>query len=145
MDKKHKLTGQERFKPADFQYHRYGAMVRAGTTLEEVLNPQYFENFIHLISLKMEIRVISDDMELNALLQVVSMTKATVKCIVLHDYSNIRPGEGGLSEEEEGEVIVRHAGPKHMWRVEHGKKIIEFGFPTKEAAEEHMAEYLKSI
>lgn len=143
LDKKQKLVGSDRFQPSDFLIGRYTAKVPAGTTLEEVLHPQYFENHLSRMRSLMEITVISDDGSLDARLRVLTITKTTAKLRVLDVYSGEEPAV--QQRVDSGDVVAGWGGPNHKWRVMHGKNIIDTGFATEEEAKARAAEYLSSI
>lgn len=142
LDKKQKLVGSDRFQPADFLIGRYVAKVPAGTKLEEVLHPQYFENHLDRMRSLMEVIVISDDGALDARLRVMTVTKTTARMRVLEVFSGEEPEAPKVEAET---VTVGWGGPNHKWRVLHGKNIIETGFISEEEAKGHAAKYLASI
>ncbi|AXV15118.1 hypothetical protein CYG48_05035 [Neorhizobium sp. SOG26] len=82
-----KLGGGDRFQPADFSIQRFAAKVPVGTTLEDVMNPEYFSNHLDRMKPGMEITVLSEDNTLDVRLRVLSITKTTATLRVLDDYS----------------------------------------------------------
>lgn len=143
LTKTQKLVGSDRFQQADFIIGRYAAKVPAGTTLEDVLHPQYFENHLDRMRSLMEITVVSDDASLDVRLRVLTVTKTTAKLRVLDVYSGNADAEPAKIEQDA--VTTAWAGPNHKWRVMHGKNIIETGFTTEEEAKAAAARYVASI
>lgn len=155
-----KLGGRDRFQPADFSIQRFAAKVPPGTTLEDVLHPEFFGNHLDKMKPGMEITILSDDNKLDARLRVLTVTTTTASLRVLDDYSdaaetNAKP-EGGKAakpakpEGEQGgkkvtidDVKVGHGGPHHNWRFVHGDKVIEHGFGSKADAEAAAEAYVK--
>lgn len=139
-----KLRGADRFQAADFVIGRYAAKVPSGTTLEDVLHPQYFENHFDRMRTGMEIVVLSDDFALDARLRVLSMTKTTASMRVLdvHAGGSADVKAPGIGDDE---IYVKYAGPNHKWRVMHGKTVVEFGFATEQDAEVARQVYLATI
>lgn len=142
MEKYTKLRGTDRFQAADFLIGRYAAKVPAGTTLQEVLHPLYFENHFDRMRAGMEIAVLSDDFSLDVRLRVLTLTKTSAKFRVLDIYAG---EQAEAPHVEDNEVKVTWGGPNHKHRVMHGKEIVKFGFATSEEAEEFKTEYLAKI
>jgi len=137
-----KLGGGDRFQPADFTIQRFAAKVPTGTSLDDVLHPEYFANHIDRMKPGMEITVLSDDNKLDVRLRVLTVTKTTASLRILDDYSKATEtnGPGKLTMDD---VKINHGGPHHNWRFVHGDKVIEHGFGSKADAEAAAAAYLK--
>lgn len=172
-DKTLKLGGRDRFQPADFSIQRFAAKVPAGTTLKDVLHPEYFGNHLDKMKQGMEITILSDDNKLDARLRVLSVTSSTASLRVLDDYSqadetNAQQGDrkptkankiaqqdgngddntGQTSDQDSGKLSiddlkVSHGGPHHKWRFIHGDKVIAHGFGSEADARTAAEEYVK--
>jgi hypothetical protein len=124
-----------RFSQADYAFHRYAANVPVGTTIEDVLHPEFFGNCLSRMRPGMEISVLSEDFKLDARLRVLSTSKTTAKLRVLSIY----PGddtEPDLSQVKVEGIRVGWGGPNHKWRVLHDRTVVEHGFATEGEAQE---------
>lgn len=154
-----KLSGVDRFQPADFSIQRFAARVPADITLDDVLHPEYFANHIDRMKPGMEITVLSEDNKLDARLRVLSVTKTTASLRVLDDYSNAdetngkkakakapadaKADDGGAGKVSMDDIKVNHGGPHHMWRFIHSDKVIEHGFATQADATAAAEKYVE--
>lgn len=133
-----------RFTPSDYQIGRYAASVPVGTTLKDVLHPEYFGNCLDKMRSGMEITVLSDDMSLDARLRVLTTSKTTAKLRVLDVYA----GEGVDANETEipkvtlDSVTVNWGGPNHKFRFVHAGRVVEHGFATEGEAKEAAQAYI---
>lgn len=128
-----------RFVLADHHVRRFVTNPVEGTTLDDVLQPNFFLNVLHnLIPGRTLITVLSEDMSLYAELLVLDKTNTTATCRVTQVFWE--PGDG----KEFHETVLKHAlddysitwgGPHHKHRILHGTQIVKTGFLTKEAAE----------
>lgn len=134
-----KLKGDDRFAQSDFKIGRYAAMVPTGTTLDDVLHPEYFQNHLARLRPGMEVNVLSDDFTLDCDLRVLTVTKTTAKMRVLRVYSE---ASAPKVEAAPSDVEVGWGGPNHKFRVVHAGQVIEHGFATKEEAEAAAAAYM---
>lgn len=143
MTKIAKLGGG-RFQQADYLIGRYAAKPPSGTTLEDVMHPEYFQNELAQLRAGMLINVLSDDFALDCDIRVLTVTKttATMRLVRLHDEATVKKVDVG----EVSDVIVTWGGPQQKWRVIHNKEIIQHGFssqPEAEAAAETYRQALK--
>lgn len=136
-----------RFAQADYSIHRYAANVPVGTTIDDVLHPEYFGNCLDRIRPGMEITVLSEDFKLDARFRVLSTSKTTARLRLMDVYAgdqSAASAEGGLSADL-GPADVTWGGPNHKWRFLHAGTIIEHGFATEGEAREAAEKYLKKI
>ena len=127
-----------RFSLADHYLRRYVTNPVEGTTLNDVLEPNYFVNVLHqLIAGRTLITVLSEDMKLYAELLVLDVTKTTATTRVVQVFWE--PDDG----QEHRQTVLKHAlddysvswgGPHHKHRILHGTQIIKTGFLTADAA-----------
>lgn len=133
-----------RFTPSDYVIHRYAANVPSGTTLEDILHPEYFGNCLSHMRPGMEILVLSEDFELDARLRVLTTSKTTAKLRILDIYA----GAGDDAEETETPKVsmdgieVNFGGPNHKWRFLHAGTVVEHGFVTQGEAQEAAEKYV---
>lgn len=138
-----KLGGSgSRFNQSDYLIGRYAARVPNGTSLEDVLHPEYWQN--HLASLRpgMEINVLSDDLALDCDLRVLTVTKTTAKVRVTRAFSEKNAPK--VKVELTG-IEVNWGGPQHKWRVIHAGEVVEKGFGTQEEADEAAKAYQAKV
>ncbi|MDR6818503.1 hypothetical protein J2X76_003680 [Neorhizobium sp. 2083] len=133
-----------RFTPSDYKIGRYTADVPTGTTLQDVLHPEYFGNCLDKMRPGMEITVLSEDMALDARLRVLTTSKTTAKLRVLDVYA----GDGVNANETEipkltlENIEVGWGGPNHKWRFVHAGNVVEHGFATEGEAKEAAEAYI---
>lgn len=143
MTQANKLGGGSRFQPSDFSIARYAATVPSGTKLEDVLNPEYFQNHLANMRQGMEINVLSEDLELDCTLRVLKLTQTTAKLRVVRHYT-------GNDEEHRvlicmDDLRVEHAGPTHKWRVVHSGAVVSHGHVNREDADAAAEKYLLKV
>jgi hypothetical protein len=143
-----RLSGSSSFQQADYSIDRFAAAVPAGTTLEDVQDPEYFAGFIEKMRPRMRIEVLSADMQLDCELRVLTVEKTYAKVRVLAVHSEpkaVAPKKDAPkgAGEKDADLKVSFGGPSHMWRFgEDQKEPVEKGFGTKEEAEEALRNYL---
>lgn len=135
--------GGNRFNQSDYLIGRYAARVPVGTTLEDLLHPEYWQN--HLSSLRpgMVVNVLSDDLALDCDLRVLTVTKTTAKVRMIRMFEEKaapRVETSALSD-----IEIKWAGPNHKWRFAHAGEVIEHGFATEDEAREAAAKYQAKI
>lgn len=142
MTKVTKLAGG-RFLQADYSIGRYAARPPSGTTLEDVLHPEYFQNELNALRPGMLINVLSDDFALDCDLRVLTVTKttATVRIVRLFDEA-LAPK---VDIEDVSEVSVTWGGPNHKWRFLHNGEIVEHSFTTEAEAQAAASKYIASL
>ncbi len=135
-EKAKKLSGG-RSANADFKVARIALTPPAGVTLSDVLHPQYFINYFDQFKSGMELTVLSEDMELDVRLRVISFDRFRANLRVLDVYS--APDAEDFKEDHDDDidgVSVSWGGPHQKWRVVVNGEVIEHGFPNKDAAKE---------
>lgn len=137
-----KLKGDDRFNQSDYVIGRYAAKVPTGTTLEEAMHPEYFQNHLARIRPGMVINVLSDDFALDCDLRVLTVTKTTAKMRVMRNYSEATAPKVKAAPSD---VEVGWAGPNHKWRFVHAGQVIEHGFATEDEAKAAAAKYSAKI
>ena len=133
-----------RFNPSDYSIHRYSANVPVGTTLEDVLHPEYFGNCLDRMRAGMEISVLSEDFTLDARFRVLSTSKTTAKLRTLDVYagSGVSPAETEAHKVTMDGIDVNWGGPNHKYRFLHNGTVVEFGFATQGEAQEAAEKYV---
>ncbi|MGV2099052.1 hypothetical protein [Rhizobium sp. 21-4511-3d] len=133
-----------RFTPSDYVIHRYAASVPSGTTLEDILHPEYFGNCLAHMRPGMEISVLSEDFELDARLRVLTTSKTTAKLRVLDVYAGagVETDETKMPEVTMAGIEVNYGGPNHKWRFLHNRTVVEHGFVTQGEAQEAAEKYV---
>lgn len=134
--------GAARFHQADYVFGRYGAKVPTGTTLADVMHPEYFQNHLSSLRPAMMINVVSDDMALDCDLRVETVTKTTARLRVLRAYEAKKAPK---VEFDTSEISVGWAGPQHKWRVVHAGEVVSKGHGTEDEAKEAAAKYEQQI
>lgn len=141
-----KLAGH-RFAQADYAIHRYAANAPVGTTIADVLHPEFFANCLDRIRPGMEITVLSEDFKLDARFRVLSTSKTTAKLRLMDAYAGDSADQsaGGDGNVELAALDVNWGGPNHKWRFLHAGTIIEHGFATEGEARDAADKYLAEI
>jgi hypothetical protein len=134
-----------RFTPADFKVGRYAADVPVGTTLEDVLHPEFFGNCLDKLRAGMEVTVLSEDFELDARLRVLTTSKTTAKVRVLDVYAGagVPKNDTELPKVSIDNIDVNWGGPNHKWRFLHAGSVVEHGFATEGEASEAAMAYIE--
>ena len=134
-----------RFTPSDYMIGRYSASVPTGTTLQDVLHPEYFGNCLDKMRAGMEISVLSEDMALDARLRVLTTSKTTAKLRVLDVYAGggVDANDTEIPKITLDNIEVTWGGPNHKWRFLHSGSVVEHGFATEGEAQEAAQAYVK--
>lgn len=127
-----------RMKPADYIIPRHGARVPVGTTLNEVLAPEYFLNYEGRLEEGAEISVVADDFSLDARIRVISISPVRIVSRVLDVYA--KPDEKGEAETAVEGIEVKYRG-RAQWSILKDGEVIQDKITTKEEAQE-LAEVL---
>lgn len=140
------LSGRQ-FVMADFEFGRFGARVPAGTTLKQILAPEYFRNHASRLKPGARIEVVSDDNNLDAELRVLRVTNTSVSCRALRVYeANDKPVEKKSKKIELSDsVSVEWGGPNHKYRIMHSGEIVQHGFAEKDAAVAAAKAYIEGL
>lgn len=135
-----KLSGG-RFMQSDYIIGRYAAKPPSGTTLEDVLHPEYFQNELNVLRPGMLINVLSDDFKLDCDLRVMTVTKTTAKCRLVRLFEDSQ--EPKIETADASGVTVGWGGPNHKWRVLHNKTVIDHGYASEEEAQARANAYIQ--
>ena len=136
-----KLSGG-RFLQSDYSIGRYAARPVAGTTIDDVLHPEFFQNELNVLRPGMEINVLSDDFALDCDLRVLTVTKTTAKCRLIRLF---REEDAPKASADISGIDINWGGPNHKWRYVHNGTVIEHGFATQDEALEAAAAYEKKM
>lgn len=142
MTKIAKLAGG-RFQQADYSIGRYAARPPSGTTLEDVMHPEYFQNELNVLRPGMLINVLSEDFALDCDLRVLTVTKttATVRIIRVHEPDKAKT----VKTADVSDLEITWGGPNHKWRYAHAGTVIKHGFSTEAEAEAAAEEYRDTL
>ncbi|WP_333846873.1 hypothetical protein [Phaeobacter italicus] len=153
--KKHiRKLGGGRSEPADYKIARMALWPEAGTTLKEIMHPQYFANYLNSFREGMELSILSDCKELDVRLRVLAFDNFQAHIRILNVYAapdadeyfdELEEGSGPTNEiGEDGlpEGLEVTWGGAHKWRVVNkaSKEVMEYGFTSKAMAEERAKE-----
>lgn len=142
MTKPVKLAGG-RFLASDFIIGRYAAKVPAGTTLKDVMHPEYFQNELNVLKQGMVINILSEDFELDCDLRVLTVSKTTAKLRLLRLH---RPEKAIETKAADiSDAVVSWGGPNHKWRFLHNGTVIDHGFATEDEAKDAAAKYIAKV
>ena len=143
-----KIT-EARFKPRDFATKDFVIMPETGTTIEDIMRPEYFCHVAKQLAIGNKIEVIADDMSFYARLLVVGVTNLSAKVFVLeyHDLADAEKSASvpGLVTSEDYEIVFR--GVHSKWSVvqKDGGKVLFEGLDDRRSAERELVGYLKTL
>ena len=133
-------------REASFAFNTWSAAPPSGTSLDDVLQPEYWTHVHQILKAGDRIHVMPESGEWLAELVVrSSSTKgAVVAKLTYHDF-NPKPAEGG-EPSEAGEYEVKWAGGVAKWRVIRVKDrhVLVEKLATKEAAQAWLTENTKT-
>lgn len=143
------LSGRQ-FVMADFEFARFGVRVPAGTTLKQILAPEYFRNHAQRLKPGTRIEVVSDDNSLDADLRVLRVTNTSVSCYPLRVHEEAQKGaktndKKGKPEVLSNGVTVEWGGPNHKHRIMHAGEIVQHGFAQKGEAVAAAKAYIEGL
>jgi hypothetical protein len=118
------------------------AEVPAGTTLEDVLTPEFWSNHTQRLKRGAVIEILSEDNALDCDVRVLKVgpTFAHVRLLRCHTDEVER-----IATEVHAEVSVSYGGKQGRWRVLHHGKIVTENLETKVEAEKAAEDYRRSI
>lgn len=131
-----KLPGG-RMRQADYEISRQAARVPPKTTLEDVLQPGYWQNYN--LDVGTEVTVFSENYDLDVRLRVLATDRLRTKMRVLDVYA--APDEEYNPEEASTNVDgleIKWGGPNGKYRVIMDGEVLESGIATKEEAQERL-------
>jgi len=89
MSKSVRLSGNKRFRMADHAYRRFVAEPLSGTTIKQIMSPEYFVNFRRELMPNTVVSVISEDGIIDLELRVLRVKETGVITRLLIDYMAI--------------------------------------------------------
>lgn len=143
-----KLNGAGRFKQAEFVRHIFCATPEAGTTIEQLLKPEYWANISEQLKPGYRIEVMPEDGEFFAELVVRSCDRTSATTMPLRVvYLNALPvSVEQPSVDADPEFYVKFRGPHAKWcvmRKSDNTPVID-RIETQELALREMSDYVKS-
>lgn len=140
---------EARFKPSDFVSKNFTIVVESGTTMEDIMKPEYFCHVAKYLEVGNEIKVMSDDMSLYARLIVLNSTNVSARVFALeyHDLSDAETSVSalGVVTSEDYEVVFRGIHSKWSIVKKDGGQVVIDGLDDRRTAERELAGYLKSM
>lgn len=138
--------GANRLKQTAYENNMWTVYPEKGTTVEDMLVPDYWAHVGLQLRPYDEIRVCSEDRSFYARLLVVSSDRLWAKTVVLESHAL----SSAASKEAAGifdQFKVEHAGPHHKWRVVRIKdsEVLVKELGTKDEAEGWLKQYVKVI
>ncbi len=136
-----KKLGGGRVKPADFTIPRLHASVPAGTTLANVLLPDFWQNYSTSIQVGTEICVLSEDFSLDVRLRLLSIDSLRAKMRVLDVYEapDVESADIDADQSVDG-IEIKWRGPNGKWSIIKDGDVLEDKISSKEVAQERMGE-----
>ena len=143
--------GAERLMSHDHTVRRLAAKVPNGTKLSDIMHPEYFQNYIHLLSWGTQIAVLSEDLKLDCVLRVVGHDQTTVMVRLLHVFEALDMPEDAKKADiptRVAETVSKDVAPtsdykvewagKDKWRITHAGKVLEKGMISEEVAKKRL-------
>lgn len=127
-----KLSGG-RMKPADYTIPRHAARVPVGTTLNDILAPEYFLNYAGKMEEGAEISVVADDYSLDVRVRALQVSPIRIVLRVLDVYA--KPDEDGDATTAVEGIQVKYRG-RAQWSILKDGEVIQDKITTKEEAQE---------
>jgi hypothetical protein len=130
---------------------QYSISPPATHTIDHMLNPEYWKHVAGMFKPGTIIDVYSQDGSVDATLRVVDCNKVMAKVRIMrlgyvrHMPTIVEDDNDESSKEAELDIQVSWGGPKHLWRIVHGKAIIDKGYKTEELAEKARKRYLERV
>jgi hypothetical protein len=136
-----------RFQEASYKINIFAAEIDAGTSVEDIMQPEYWANIASRLRPHGgdEIIAVCDDLSFRAHLFVVSAGRTWAKVCLIGEPLILHAKESPEIQVADGEFAVKWAGPHDKWRVIRtvDKEVITKGHATRDAAEAAVKEYLK--
>ena len=140
---------EARFKPSDFVSKRFTIVVETGTTMEDIMRPEYFCHVAKYLEVGNQIEVMSDDMSLYARVLVMNRTNVSARVFALeyHDLSDAETSAAvpGMVTSEDYEVVFRGIHSKWSIVKKDGGQVVLDGLEDRRTAGRELAGYLKSM
>lgn len=119
------------------------AEVPAGTTLEDVLTPEYWANHTQRLKRGAVIEILSEDSALDCELRVLKVGQTFAHVRLLRNYIDDESVRNTPKLHEK--VKVDYGGKQDRWRVMHRGEVVNSGLETKAEAEKAAEEYRQKI
>lgn len=113
----------------------------AGTTIEDIMNPEFYAHVVRSIKIGDKLEAIPDDSVWYAELLVMDIGPGFAKVALLRhvELEAIDP------RDELAGMTIEFAGRKQKYRVLRGGKVLEKGFPTQSKAREWAERHMRRI
>jgi len=115
------------------------AEVPAGTTLEDVLTPEFWANHTPRLKRGAIIEVLSEDNVLDCDLRVLKVGQTFANVRLLRHY--VGGEEARTAPKIHEDVTVNYGGKQDRWRIMHRGTVVTSGLETKADAEKAAEEY----
>lgn len=119
------------------------AEVPAGTTLDDVLTPEYWANHTQRLKRGAVIEILSEDSALDCELRVLKVGPTFAHVRLLRNY--IESAAPTVSTGLHEDVKVSFGGKQDRWRITHRDAVVQSGMETKAEAEKAAEEYKLKI
>lgn len=119
------------------------AEVPAGTTLDDVLTPEYWANHTQRLKRGAVIEILSEDSGLDCELRVLKVGPTFAHVRLLRNY--IESAAPAVSTGLHEDVKVSFGGKQDRWRITHRDAVVQSGMETKAEAEKAAEEYKLKI
>lgn len=119
------------------------AEVPAGTTLDDVLTPEYWANHTQRLKRGAVIEILSEDSALDCELRVLKVGPTFAHVRLLRNY--IESAAPAVSTGLHEDVKVSFGGKQDRWRITHRDAVVQSGMETKAEAEKAAEEYKLKI
>jgi len=119
------------------------AEVPAGTTLEDVLMPEFWANHTARLKRGAVIEVLAEDNSLDCELRVLKVGQTFANVRLLRHYAGDDAARQPVKIQED--VKVDYGGKQDRWRVIHRGEVVNSGLETKAEAEKAAEDYRQKI
>lgn len=141
-----KTMGQDRLPPnrrhlAEQKRAEHVAYPLAGTTLEQILKPDYWMHVARDLKMFDHIEAIVEDGSAYYELLVVSVGRTEARVAVLNKVDLSSVPQGLLSESE---YSIGWGGPHAKHRIKRGNEVIKDGFESRDLAEQWLKNHLQA-
>ena len=134
----------QRFSQAEYERNIWEAIPPAGTDIEDMLRPEYWQHLGTRLKVRDRIEVFAEDGKFWAELIVMSAGKLFASVAVLRHV-----GLDGYGPKYDSELlagyIVEYHGPIDKWRIRRGSEVIHAGFDIEKQAHTWLESHLKTV
>lgn len=137
----------QKFNSAEFRRNEWFAAPEAGTTLEQILDPDFWSHVSGRVKPLDIIEVLPEDASFYARLMVTSCSRIHAKVVVLYHKSLVDAGVAEPTPDDAGQYEVKWLGPSGKFGVlrTKDKHTVKSGFSTKPEAEIYLQDYVKAL